>query len=174
MPIYLTEPELGILNCLGTKNQRLLKLKDITQYLNDSEYKNEKGEPISINYTREMLNKLTHYDYVRSKTIQEENTSEPRFYLAGGTGGGVRRRMKVQGRGFFYEPSRLIRNLTGVVFLLAGIGLFLYESPSLTGAVIGTPTNDFIVGAVFIFVGLAFFFIKPKKGEKSKKNKKRK
>jgi hypothetical protein len=168
--------EKGILKYLGRGYEESINLKDITKYLNESDYVDDadKKMEFSIHKTRKMLDHLAETGYVRSKTEGKGSAREEKFYLAKGMGAGVRKRMQLQGRGFFFDPSRLVKRLTGMVFLLVGIGLFVYQSHSLTGAVIGTPTNDFIVGALFIFIGLAFFFFKPKKKEKDKKVKKRK
>jgi hypothetical protein len=173
MGINLKKEEKGILKYLGPRYEESFDLNDITKHLNKSQYIDPKtSKPIvfSLNDTRGMLENLEETGYVCAKTSK----GEEKFYLAKGLGAGVRKRMELQGRGFFYEPSRLIKRLFGVVSLLAGIGLFVYQSPNVTGAVIGTPTNDFIIGALFIFVGLVLFFIKTKKVEKNKKSKKRK
>jgi hypothetical protein len=173
MGVDLKREEKGILEYLGPEYEESFDLKDITKYLNNSHYidpSTKKSVVFSLNDTREMLDHLKETGYVRAKTTK----GEQKFYLSKGLGAGLRKRMEVQGRGFFYEPSRLIKRLFGVVALLAGIGLFVYQSPNLTGAVIGTPTNDFVIGALLIFAGLAFFFVRSKKDEKGKKSKKRK
>jgi hypothetical protein len=172
----LSPIENGIVRYLQPESENAIRLSDITKYLNKCEYLDDKGNKITLSQdrTRTMLDHLTKYHHTRAITKGDGDDREEAFYLAKGLGAGARRKMKLQGRGFFYEHSRLLRHLTGVVFLLMGIGLFLYETPNLTGAVIGPSTSGFLVGMLFIFVGLAFFFIKPKKSEKNKKSKKRK
>jgi hypothetical protein len=108
---------------------------------------------------------------VRSKTEGKGDNREEKFYLSklfGGLEGGLRKRRSLQGRGILHDTSKLIKRLLGSVFLLMGVGLFVYESPNVTGAVIGNSTTDFIVGGVFILLALGLFFIKSKKSNKKK------
>lgn len=163
MAVSLDDEEKGILKYLGKGYEESINLENIQKYLGDKEYGNFNKRKVA-----EMLDHLIDTGYIRSRTEGKEDKREEKFYLTKGIGAGVRKRMQLQGRGFFYDSSRLVKRLTGVVFLLMGIGLFIYQSPNLTGAVIGTPTNDFLVGGLFIFIALVLFFIKPKKIKKKK------
>jgi hypothetical protein len=146
MGVSLDDEEKGILRYLGKGYDESIDLESIQEYLGDKEYGNfSKKEVIG------MLDHLMDTGYVRSKTEGKGDKREEKFYLAKGVGAGVRKRMKLQGRGFFYEPSRLIKRLTGAVFLLIGIGLFVYEGSNATGAVIGSSSG---VNPIFFFASI--------------------
>lgn len=169
MGVSLDDKEKGILRYLGKGYDESIDLESIQNYLGDKEYGDfSKKEVIG------MLDHLMDTGYVRSKTEGKGDRREEKFYLSQSPLGGKFKKMNLQGRGIIHDTSTLVKRLFGMIFLLAGLGLFLYESPNLTGAVIGPSTNGFLVGVLFIFVGLAFFFVKSKKNEKSKKTKKRK
>ncbi|MCX6750820.1 MAG: hypothetical protein NTZ83_05155 [Candidatus Pacearchaeota archaeon] len=157
--IELSDEEKGIVRYLGKRGEKIITLDDIQKYLDSQQYK-DNDEKFNIKEVRGMMNHLHDVGYSSSKTVQRGNDRKEAYYLA--PAGRFRKRLS-QNRGLEQDVMSWLRRVTGSVFLLMGLGLFAYEGPKLTGAVIGVHTSGFLVGALFVFVGLAFFFVKPKK-----------
>lgn len=161
MGVSLDDEEKGILKYLGRKYEEEATIDDLTKYLSDLGYGRFSK--------REFIDKMDHLidlGYVRSRTEGKGKDRQEIFYLsklALGLWGGVAKKRNLQGRGPQHDISRLFRRMMGALFLAMGLGLFAYEGPRLTGAVIGTHIQGFLTGALFIFFGLALLFIKPKK-----------
>jgi hypothetical protein len=159
MAISLYDEEKGILKYLPKDSEEAVTLKDITKYLTNMGYSN-----LGAREAENMVDHLIDAGYVRSRTEGRGDKREARFYLSKVPFvGGKAKQKKLQGRGIVHDTSRLIKRIFGGIFLLIGLGLALYEGSNLTGAVIGIHTSGFLIGALFVFVGLAFFFVKPKK-----------
>jgi hypothetical protein len=146
------------LKYLDNKSGSNITIEDITNYLKKQDY-----EELSKKELRGKLDNLIDLGYVRAKTEGKGDKREEIFYLSEYLGSGLRKKRNLQGRGIFNDTSRLIKRLLGSFFFLIGIGLFLYEMPGLTGAVIGPSTSGFLVSVLFVFVGVATFFINSKK-----------
>lgn len=162
MAIHLDDEEKGILKYLGRRDEDSVTLNDITRYLDDMGYGG-----FSKREAENMLDHLIEAGYIRSRTEKIQNTRQQVFYLSRvPLAGGKAKQKRLQGRGIIHDTSSLIRKLLGSVFLLMGLGLFAYEGPKLTGAVIGVHTGGFFVGGLFIFIALVLFFFNPKKNKK--------
>ena len=111
-----------------------MNFESIRSYLESRGY-NE----TSPNEVREKLENLTDKGYVRARTIKRGRENEERFYLSSYIGEGLRKRRSLQGRGIRHDISSLLfKRWFGSVFLLFGIGFFIYSNFTLTGAVISS------------------------------------
>jgi hypothetical protein len=146
--INLDDEEKGILKSLSTKKDEALNLNDITKYLKVHDYVDQNIKPREI---REKMEHLADLGYVRSRTEISGNDREELYYLSNYVMGGVRKKSTLQNRGVFNDLRKFVQKFTGAIFLLFGLGFFVYEGLSLTGAFIFSLNNGATLTFVFSF-----------------------
>lgn len=150
--VDLEPEEKGILKSLGSKNQAL-NLDSIKNYLEHQAYENVEKKDI-----RKSLEHLSDLGYVRSKTKGEGNDREEVFYLSNYVMGGIRRKSSLQNRGPWNDLKKFYQKFLGSIFLLVGLGFFIYYGLSMTGAVVSSGeilTPGFVLSFVLFVVGMA-------------------
>jgi hypothetical protein len=166
----LDESQKGMLKFLGNKKEAE-NLEEIREYLHKEEYGS-----LSKKVTREKIQELIDIGYVRSRIEQVGKSREERFYLSMGVGAGKRARATLQGRNYVWGdlPKLLgrIKKVTGAILVLFSIGIFVYQTPSLSGAVVSAsdvkggdfilPFSSLILGGLLLFKSLKFKKVKKK------------
>jgi hypothetical protein len=125
---------------------------------------------LSKKVVRERVQELIEMGYVRSRVEQVGKNREERFYLSMGVGAGGRRaRATLQGRNYVWGDlpkllERVYKKATGAILILFGIGFFIYQNISLSGAVISVaelkvdnfilPCSSLILGGLLLFKSL--------------------
>lgn len=148
--VVLDKEEKGILRYLGKEDEGSVPLKDITNYLSS------KGYNLPLPDVEDKLDHLIDVGYVRSRTEGKGSNRVEKFYLsnlAAGLLGGVGKKRSLQGRGIKHDLKGLLKRAFGSIFLVFGVGLFLYDA-TLTGAVISSSggLSSGLVLPVFLFV----------------------
>jgi hypothetical protein len=155
----LDDEQKGMLRFLG-KKEDAEEINDIRKYLSQGGYGS-----ISEKVARDKLDELIDLGYVRSKTEGKPGNKTERFYLSKGVGAGRRARATLQGRNYVWgDLGSLIKRITGAALVLFGVGVFVYQTPSLSGAVISNanlkggnfilPISSLILGGLLLFKSL--------------------
>lgn len=169
MGVKLDDEEKGIVRYLGTNYKESIKLDDIQDYLNDSQYLNEDNKIIKFSKsdTRNLMNRLIDVGYVRSKTQEEKGKRVERFYLTNiaGVAGGISKRLGLQGRSPKHTVTSLIGRIFSSFFILSLAASFFFLYPAFTGNVIGKMSagqSEFLSFFLFL-IALVFGFFAFKK-----------
>lgn len=107
-----------------------------------------KGEEV-----RNQLGELIERGDVKAYTKKD---GKVKYYLSKGIGSGYRSQKKLQGRDFFYNISKMYERILGSIFILFGLGFFIYQNSSMSGAVISNSTSmetSFIVSFCALALG---------------------
>jgi hypothetical protein len=148
----------GIISFLGGKGEAE-NIESIKEYLNKGGY----GK-VSETEIRKNIEALRKYGYLSSKIMGSAGDREERFYLTGGLGAGRRARAAIQGRTLWKYLSGLNNRVRGTILILFGIGFFIYQNTSLSGAVVSIaelrngnfilPFSSLILGGLLLFKSL--------------------
>ena len=134
--VSLDDEEKGILRYLSIDPDEAASRNDITKYLSSSGY-----NPVSPQDLKDKLDNLMDYGYIRAKTEKSGRSRIEKFYLSKALLGGKSKQKKLQGRGgIIQDTSKLVKRLFGSIFLLFGLGFFIYDSV-ITGAIISSQEN---------------------------------
>ncbi|MBU2612478.1 MAG: CD20-like domain-containing protein [Nanoarchaeota archaeon] len=117
---------------------------------------------------KENLKDLIKYGALKAYTQKEGEKVETKYYLTKGIGSGYRNQAKLLGKPNPIRDSyKFLKRMFGFIFILSGIGLFVYSPLKISGAAIleplvYSPMGTSIVSFLLIFIGLIFLFKKPR------------
>lgn len=140
--------EKGIVRLLGSKEEDAVSLHEIREMLKNSGY--EVGE---ISQLREDLDHLIDSGYIRSRTYGKGKDREEKFRLTNYVVGGERRKIEEQGRGVIPSATKMYKRWFGSIFVLIGLGFFIYDGLRMTGAIFSSGTQ---ISPGFIFAFALF------------------
>jgi hypothetical protein len=157
----LSDLEHDLIINLKTGKDRALSLEEIHDKI-----KKETGEEHSIKEIYTALKKLMNYGSVRSHSTNESRGEETKeYYLSRVVGSGARNKAKLAGEANpLVDIGKYFKRGFGYALILFGIGFFVYQNASLSGAVVSIaelkidnfilPFSSLILGGLLLFKSL--------------------
>lgn len=144
----LDKEETGIVRLLDRDKENAVTLDELQEMLAKSGYRK-----VEIPDLREDIDHLIDLGYVSSRTYGGGKDRKEKFYLTHYLVGGGRRKKAEQGRGLIPSATKMYKRWFGSIFMLAGLGFFIYDGLRMTGAIFSSVTQ---ISPGFIFAFALF------------------
>jgi predicted transcriptional regulator len=152
----------------GEKLPAYMSIDEVVDYL-----KSNKFSDVSEKRVRKELDRLIKSGHLNSKKLGKGDNNQEVFYLSDSYKKEVEEENEKEGTSsdsYWTRENRMssggLAGLLGFVFLLASLGIVIYEGLNMTGAVVGVSAPKFLISGVFLLIGLFLLSLRQRKAKK--------